>query len=91
MKQIAVAWLNEADWSEWLAIDKQLLPYHDWKRKIEAGIRQIQSADVVITKIEVGPAAFVAWCMSRGLPIDRVSRATYAATMLAERSESVCQ
>jgi len=82
---IAIAWPRQADWPRWQSLDAELPAYDRWLKKINAGIEQAEHRGARTEKVVVDPDVFISWSKAQGKPIDRSSRAQYAAAELLKR------
>ena len=84
--QFAIPWLKEEDWPRWRLIDPELPPYDRWLAKVNRFVAEAQKKSIVAEKISVDPDVYADWCKGKGKPINRNTRAEYAAAQLMSRT-----
>jgi hypothetical protein len=76
---LALCWLREEDWPEWLSMDDAFEPdYGKWRSKMDTEFERLRASGVPCQKVVVTPIEFKAWAHSTGAGLDTGARAKFA-------------
>ena len=85
----AVPWFKPDQWQrlrERSADAEHLEPTHEaWAAAQDRRIEELERAGISVSRVEVDVDELVDWCQARGLSMDAVARANFAADKLAQR------
>ena len=89
---IGVGWYSEDQWTmlKLVADDRDSLDtnYEQWEAGVQEALEQLRKQPGVKTvEVPVDVEALRQWCRERGKPLDRSSRAEYAAEIVKSMSE----
>lgn len=80
IKSLAIAWLKEEEWPQWLSIDSDFQPdYKHWLGRMNAAFAHYQSLGHRVVKITIEVDEFLEWSRSNGGKVDSNARAAFAA------------
>jgi hypothetical protein len=83
---VAILFCSEADWPEYCRIstDPIFPDYGTYLKAVEEFCQRVAAQGGRAVKIDVDPAALLAWCRARGVEVNARSRADYAFARLVE-------
>lgn len=89
--KVGVAWYRKEQWSQLLQIseDAEQLEgtYEEWLGIASEHMTQIEAAGIPAQKVDLDVNELLAWCQSRGLPVNAESRARFTAEKVRAQSE----